>query len=44
MEKLLVEGEMIEVKVIEEWGLALGEDACLYDDEHESETYHSDNE
>ncbi|MCH83074.1 sulfate transporter, partial [Trifolium medium] len=44
VEKLLVEGELIEVKIIEEWGMALGEDACLFDDEPESETYQSDNE
>ncbi|MCI83643.1 hypothetical protein A2U01_0104919, partial [Trifolium medium] len=25
----MVDGELIEVKIIEEWGLALGEDACL---------------
>jgi hypothetical protein len=44
VEKLLVEGELVEIKIVEEWGLALGEDACLYDNEPESETYHSDNE
>ncbi|GAU33774.1 hypothetical protein TSUD_393360 [Trifolium subterraneum] len=43
-EKLLVEGELIEVKIIEEWGLALGEDACLFEDEAEPDSYHSDNE
>ncbi|MCI87560.1 DUF4283 domain protein, partial [Trifolium medium] len=42
--RLLVEGELIEVKILEEWGLALGEDACLFDEETESEVYHSDNE
>jgi hypothetical protein len=44
VEKLLVEGELVEIKIVEEWGMALGEDACLYDNEPESETYHSDNE
>ncbi|GAU40432.1 hypothetical protein TSUD_397510 [Trifolium subterraneum] len=43
-EKLLVEGELIEVKIVEEWGLALGEDACFFEDEAEPESYHSDNE
>ncbi|MCI29241.1 sulfate transporter, partial [Trifolium medium] len=39
VEKLLVDGELIEVKIIEEWGLSLGEDACLFDDEPDSEMY-----
>ncbi|MCI63461.1 DUF4283 domain protein, partial [Trifolium medium] len=29
VEKLLVEGELIEVKIIEEWSLALGEDSLV---------------
>ncbi|MCI40255.1 sulfate transporter, partial [Trifolium medium] len=43
-ERLLIKGELIEIRIIEEWGMALGEDACLFDDETESEAYHSDNE
>ncbi|GAU22961.1 hypothetical protein TSUD_247050 [Trifolium subterraneum] len=43
-EKLLIDGELIEVKIIEEWGLALGDDACLFDNELDSETNYSDNE
>ncbi|MCI40289.1 hypothetical protein A2U01_0061522, partial [Trifolium medium] len=35
---------MIEIKIIEEWGLALGEDGCMLDNEPYSETYQSDNE
>ncbi|GAU43941.1 hypothetical protein TSUD_284480 [Trifolium subterraneum] len=44
VEKVLVDGELIEVKVVEECGLDLGEDACLIDDELEVEAYHSYNE
>ncbi|MCI18222.1 sulfate transporter [Trifolium medium] len=36
VEKVMIDGELIEVKIIEEWGLALGEDACLFDNEPES--------
>ncbi|MCI44970.1 sulfate transporter, partial [Trifolium medium] len=39
VEKLLVDGELIEVKIVEEWGLSLGEDACLFDDDPESDMY-----
>ncbi|GAU38950.1 hypothetical protein TSUD_363890 [Trifolium subterraneum] len=43
-ERLLVDGELIEIRIFEEWGLALGEDACLFEDGDEPEAYHSDNE
>ncbi|MCI43962.1 sulfate transporter, partial [Trifolium medium] len=43
-EKLLVDGVMVEVKIMEEWGYALGEDACLYEDGNASETSYTDNE
>ncbi|GAU38018.1 hypothetical protein TSUD_395770 [Trifolium subterraneum] len=43
-EKLLIDGELIEVKIIEEWGLALGDDACLFDENLDYETNSSDNE
>ncbi|GAU15594.1 hypothetical protein TSUD_108530 [Trifolium subterraneum] len=42
--KLLIDGELIEVKIIEEWGLALGQDAYLFDNEPDPETNLSDNE
>ncbi|MCI59796.1 sulfate transporter, partial [Trifolium medium] len=41
VEKLLVGGEMFEIKIIKEWGMALGEDACMLDNEPDSETYQS---
>ncbi|MCI64275.1 sulfate transporter, partial [Trifolium medium] len=43
-EKLLVDGVMVEVKIMEAWGYALGEDACLYEDGNASEASHTDNE
>jgi len=34
---LLVDGLLMEFKIIEEWVFALGEDACLFEEESESE-------
>ncbi|MCI75094.1 hypothetical protein A2U01_0096361, partial [Trifolium medium] len=33
-----------EVKIMEEWGYALGEDACLIEEGNASEASHSDND
>ncbi|MCI11844.1 sulfate transporter [Trifolium medium] len=44
VEKLLVDGVMVEVKIMEEWGYALGEDVCLYENGNASEASHTDNE
>jgi len=40
--KMVVDGVLFEFKIIEEWGFALGEDACLFDEEGETENAHSD--
>jgi hypothetical protein len=42
--KVLVDGDSLEFKIIEEWGLALGEDACLGDEEviNEEEDIHTE--
>ncbi|KEH26262.1 DUF4283 domain protein [Medicago truncatula] len=32
-EKIVIDGVLVKVKIIEEWGLARGEDACLLDEE-----------
>ncbi|MCI78834.1 sulfate transporter, partial [Trifolium medium] len=37
VETVLVDGIMVEVKIVEEWGYALGEDTCLFEDESTSE-------
>jgi hypothetical protein len=42
-ESLIVDGVMVEVQIMEEWGYALGEDACLFDEEREEVASHSDN-
>ncbi|MCI50384.1 sulfate transporter, partial [Trifolium medium] len=44
VEKLLVDGSMVEVQIVEEWGYTLGDDACLFEEESESEASQSDNE
>ncbi|KAK2362426.1 hypothetical protein QL285_087490 [Trifolium repens] len=36
VEQLLVDGSLVEVQIIEEWGFDLGDDACLIEDEVES--------
>ena len=33
---ILIDGELVELKIIEEWGFAIGEDACLLDDDADS--------
>ena len=33
VDKLLVDGNLVEIKIIEEWGLNIGEDACLFEDD-----------
>lgn len=31
-EKILIDGEIVELKIIEEWGFEIGEDACSLED------------
>ncbi|PNX55671.1 hypothetical protein L195_g049301, partial [Trifolium pratense] len=33
----------VEVKIVEEWGFAQGEDTCLVEEESETDTQHSEN-
>ncbi|GAU49411.1 hypothetical protein TSUD_407260 [Trifolium subterraneum] len=40
---LKVDGVMVEVQIMEEWGFTLGEDACLLDEESEEVASHDDN-
>jgi hypothetical protein len=42
--KIVVDGVLLEFKIIEEWGFALGEDACLLDEDSENEVANSDME
>ena len=35
-EQILIDGEIVVIKIIEEWGFSLGEDACLFDEDEES--------
>ncbi|MCI10631.1 sulfate transporter, partial [Trifolium medium] len=42
-ERLLVDGVMVEIQIMEEWGYTLGDDACLFEDESEEEASHYDN-
>jgi hypothetical protein len=36
VEQLLVDGSLVEIQIIEEWGFDLGDDACLMEDDVES--------
>ncbi|PNX60099.1 putative sulfate transporter, partial [Trifolium pratense] len=42
VERVLVNGTMVEIKIVEEWGYALGEDTCLFEEEDESEASQTD--
>jgi len=35
-EQLLVDGSLVEIKVVEEWGFNLGDDVCLFDEDNKS--------
>ncbi|CAJ2668643.1 unnamed protein product [Trifolium pratense] len=42
VERVLVDGGQVEVKIVEEWGYAMGEDCCLVEEESESEAAQSE--
>ncbi|MCI22674.1 DUF4283 domain protein, partial [Trifolium medium] len=44
VETVLVDGTLVEVKIVEEWGYTLGEDTCLFKDEGDSEASQSDHD
>ncbi|MCI07228.1 DUF4283 domain protein, partial [Trifolium medium] len=44
VESVMVDGNLVEIKIVEEWGYALGEDTCLFEDESDSEASQSDHE
>jgi len=37
-EKLIIDGELVSIKITEEWGFNFGDDVCLYDEEENSAT------
>jgi hypothetical protein len=42
VERVLVDGTQVDIKIVEEWGYALGEDTCLFEGEDGSETSRDD--
>ncbi|MCH88915.1 DUF4283 domain protein, partial [Trifolium medium] len=44
VESVMVDGNVLEIKIVEEWGYALGENTCLFEDESDSEASQSDHE
>jgi len=43
VDKLLIDGVLVEVKIVEEWGFNIGEYACLFEDD-DGQNDHSENE
>jgi len=37
-EQLIIDGEMVSIKITEEWGFNFGDDVCLYDEDEKSAT------
>jgi len=35
-ENILIDGESVEIKIVEEWGFNMGEDVCLYEEDDKS--------
>ncbi|MCI13657.1 DUF4283 domain protein [Trifolium medium] len=44
VETVLVDGTLVEIKIVEEWGYAMGEDTFLFKEESDSEASQSDHE
>ncbi|GAU10105.1 hypothetical protein TSUD_422320 [Trifolium subterraneum] len=42
VERVRVDGALVEIKIVEEWGYAMGEDTCLFEEEIASEASQSD--
>lgn len=38
VEKMVIDGILVEIKIIEDWGLNIGEDACLFDDNEDQKS------
>jgi hypothetical protein len=36
-ESILIDGVLVTVKIVEEWGFNIGDDACLYEDGESSD-------
>ncbi|GAU39751.1 hypothetical protein TSUD_219940 [Trifolium subterraneum] len=42
VENILVDGSLVEIKVVEQWGYAMGEDTCLFEEECEAKASQHD--
>jgi hypothetical protein len=42
VERVLVDGVQVDIKIVEEWGYAMGEDTCLFEEEDGSESSQTD--
>jgi hypothetical protein len=42
VERVLVDGVQVEIKIVEEWGYAMGEDTCLFEEDNGSESSQAD--
>jgi hypothetical protein len=44
VERVLVDGFQVEIKIVEEWGYAMGEDTCLFEEDSAQESSQTDEE
>jgi len=44
VDKLLIDGILVEVKIVEEWGFSIGEDACLFEGNDDGNNEQPENE
>lgn len=44
VEKIVVDGEVVEIKIIEEYGFNIGDDVCLYDNDDGTSSSNSDHD
>jgi len=44
VEKLVVNGVVVDIKIIEEWGFNIGEDVCLFERDDGTQSSHSDHD
>jgi len=38
VDNLLIDGKLVEIKIIEEWGFNIGEVACLFEDDEDQKS------
>jgi len=44
VDQLLIDEHMVEIKIVEEWGFNIGEDACLFEDDEDQKSQSNSDE